>query len=210
MRLTASEASLIVGAIPVVTIRVEMVFYATRPKPRVVLGILLSFIGVGLIVTHTDSASASPRGYLFMAGAVVSWVIYGFITKPLSGRYTMISITFWQMVFGALGCIPFSLEEHQVWTRFSTSALLNASFLGIFGSALGYWLYVIVLENLGPGRSSVFINLIPVVSVTSSFFLLVEKLRILQMVGGAIAIVGVYLTSWNGKIIHPQERVRAD
>ncbi len=76
---------------------------------------------------------------------------YGFITKPLSGRYPMLTITFWQMVIGAIGCIPFAIVERQVWTGLSATALLNAAYLGIFGSAIGYWLYVIVLEHLGPG-----------------------------------------------------------
>jgi len=193
--LTASESSLIVGAIPVVTILVEAILYRRRPRLRIVVGIVLSFIGVGLIVARSEGASTSRKGYLYMAGAVASWVVYGFATKPLSGKYPLLSITFWQMFFGALGCIPFSIAEGQRWSGFSTDVLLNAAFLGVFGSALGYWLYVIVLENLGPGRSSVFINLIPVVSVAASFVLLGERLSALQFVGAALAITGVYLTS---------------
>jgi drug/metabolite transporter (DMT)-like permease len=77
----------------------------------------------------------------------------------------------------------------------SAAALFNAAYLGIFGSAIGYWLYVIVLEHLGPGRSSVFINLIPVVSVAASFVILGERLSALQIIGGIIAISGVYMAT---------------
>jgi drug/metabolite transporter (DMT)-like permease len=195
LRLTASESSLIVGAIPVVTLLCEIPLYRARPPRLVVLGILLSFAGVTLIVLRSESATSSPIGYLFMVGAVLSWVAYGFITKPLSGRYPMLTITFWQMIIGAIGCIPFALVERQVWTGLSATALLNAAFLGIFGSAIGYWLYVIVLERLGPGRSSVFINLIPVVSVAASYVILRERLSLLQIIGAVIAIAGVYLAS---------------
>lgn len=198
MRLTASESSLIIGAIPVVTLLVEILLYRTRPPRLVVVGIILSFVGVALIVLRSESATSSPLGYLFMVGAVVSWVAYGFITKPLSGRYPMLTITFWQMAIGAIGSIPFAAMERQVWTGLSTTALLNAAFLGILGSALGYWLYIIVLEHLGPGRSSVFINLIPVVSVAASYVILGERLGPLQLVGAAIAVAGVYLASGRG------------
>jgi len=44
-------------------------------------------------------------------------------------------------------------------------------------------------------RSSVFINLIPVVSIVASFILLGERLAPLQLLGGAAAIVGVYLAT---------------
>ena len=198
MRLTASESSLIIGAIPVVTLLVEILLFRTRPPMLVVVGIILSFVGVALIVLRSESATSSPLGYLFMVGAVLSWVAYGFITKPLSGRYPMLTITFWQMVIGAIGSIPFAAMEHQVWTGLSTTALLNAAFLGILGSALGYWLYIIVLEHLGPGRSSVFINLIPVVSVAASYVILGERLGPLQLVGAAIVVTGVYLASGRG------------
>ncbi|GAB6277597.1 MAG: DMT family transporter [Rectinema sp.] len=195
LRLTASESSIIVGAIPVVTLLGEIVLYRVRPHRLVILGIVLSFLGVALIVVRSESATSSPLGYLFMGGAVLSWAAYGFITKPLSGRYPMLTITFWQMVIGAIGCIPFAIVERQVWTGLSATALLNAAYLGIFGSAIGYWLYVIVLEHLGPGRSSVFINLIPVVSVAASYVVLGERLSPLQIIGAIIAITGVYLAS---------------
>lgn len=195
LRLTASESSLIIGVIPVVTLISEILFLGTRPGRRVVLGIVLSFVGVALIVLRSESASVSPLGYLYMAGAALSWVAYGFATKPLSGRYPMLAITFWQMVIGAIGCIPFAVAERQVWGGLSAVALLNAAYLGIFGSAIGYWLYVIVLELLGPGRSSVFINLIPVVSVAASFVILGERLSALQVAGGVIAIGGVYMAT---------------
>jgi len=44
----------------------------------------------------------------------------------------------------------------------------------------------------------VFINLIPVVSVIASFFVLGERLSPLQLAGGAVAIGGVYLASLAG------------
>jgi drug/metabolite transporter (DMT)-like permease len=195
LRLTASESSLIIGVIPVVTLIGEILFLRTRPGRLIALGIVLSFVGVALIVLRSESASASPLGYLYMVGAALSWVVYGFATKPLSGRYPMLAITFWQMVIVAIACIPFAVAERQVWAGLSATALFNAAYLGIFGSAIGYWLYVIVLEHLGPGRSSVFINLIPVVSVAASFVILGERLSALQIAGGIIAISGVYMAT---------------
>jgi drug/metabolite transporter (DMT)-like permease len=195
LRLTASVSSIIVGAIPVVTLLGEIMLYRVRPHRLGILGIVLSFLGVALIGGRAESATGAPLGYLFMGGAGRSWAAYGFITKPLSGRYPMLTITFWQMVIGAIGCIPFAIVERQVGTGLSATALLNAAYLGIFGSAIGYWLYVIVLEHLGPGRSSVFINLIPVVSVAASYVVLGERLNPLQIIGAIIAITGVYLAS---------------
>ncbi len=195
MRLTASESSLIIGTIPVVTLIGEILFLKTRPDRKEAGGIVLSFVGVALIVLRSESVGSAPLGYVYMGGAALSWVVYSFMTRPLSGRYPMLAVTFWQMVTGALGCIPFAIVEHQVWSGLSAVALLNAAYLGVFGSAIGYWLYVIALDHLGPGASSVFINLIPVVAVVASFVLLGERLGLMQLVGGVLAIVGVYLAT---------------
>ncbi|MFA5851332.1 MAG: DMT family transporter [Spirochaetales bacterium] len=195
MRLSASESSIIVGTIPVLTLIVDMVFYRRRIKPAVIVGILLSFLGVALIVIRSEAAKASPGGYLFMIGAAISWIAYTFITKPIAGTYSLLSITFWQIFFGMLGCIPFALAEGQSIAHLSTSVIFNVLFLGVLASAIGYWLYVIVLDRLDASRSSVFINLIPVVSIVASFILLGERLAPLQLLGGAAAIVGVYLAT---------------
>ena len=195
LRLSASESSIIIGTIPVLTLMVDMVFYRRRLSKSVVAGILLSFLGVALIVARSEAAKASPGGYLYMIGAAATWVIYTFMTKPLGGRYPLLAITFWQISFGMLGCIPFAAAEGMRLGPITASLVLNVLFLGVLASALGYWLYVIVLDRLGASRSSVFINLIPVVSIVAAFFILGERLAPLQLAGGAVAIAGVYLAT---------------
>lgn len=208
MLLSASESSIIIGTIPVLTLIVDMIVYKVRIRPVVAGGIFLSFIGVSVMVIRFasmggTSASAVPSvpgggavsGYLFMLGAVVAWVAYSFITKPLGGRYPLLSISFWQIFFGMIGSIPFALAEQHDFSSLSAVVVLNVLFLGVLGSALGYWFYVIMLDRMGPSRSSVFINLIPVVSVIAAYFVLGERLTTQQLLGGAMAIAGVFMAT---------------
>jgi drug/metabolite transporter (DMT)-like permease len=195
MRLSASESSIIIGTIPVLTLLVDMFLYKRKVRAKVSIGILLSFIGVAFIVLRSEAARSSPGGYLFMIGAAMSWVLYSFITKPLSGKYPLLALTFWQILFGMLGCIPFAVFERQDFSSLSVVVILNVVFLGVLASAIGYWLYVLVLDNMGASRSSVFINLIPVVSVIASFVILGERLAALQLMGGLVTIAGVYLAT---------------
>jgi drug/metabolite transporter (DMT)-like permease len=60
---------------------------------------------------------------------------------------------------------------------------------------VGYWFYVTSLDVLGPGPSSTYINLIPVVSVVAAFFILGDRLEALQLAGGAAAVLGVMLAT---------------
>jgi drug/metabolite transporter (DMT)-like permease len=228
---TASEASIIVGFIPVITMAAEwlggrLVLYRRRtggpgpipPEPggrRVSgqgwLGAFLSLAGVALVVTFPGGnagagggivypLSGNIRGYLYMAGAVLSWVAYGFLTRPLSGRRSRIYIVFWQTLFGLIGFIPFALMERARWGRPDMPVLFHVLFLGICCSALGYWLYAQSLAVLGVAISNIFINLVPVVTVIAGFVLLGDRLSFIQWIGAALVISGVYTTGLGVKI----------
>lgn len=195
LRLSASEASLIIGTIPVLTMLADGAIFRSPLSKAQYAGAGLSALGVALIVVESLRLSPSPSGYLFMGIAALSWVAYSFLTKPLLKAYSSLDVTFWQSVFGGLGFIPFALAE-----RFEPSAVTwlvaaNVMYLGVFCTAIGYLFYVASLEVLGAGVSSVFINLIPVVSVAASFVVLGETLSPLQLAGGAVAVGGVYLAS---------------
>ena len=194
-RLTASESSVIIGTIPVLTVLTERLFLGTRLGLRTYLGAILSCCGVALIVGRSGGAPGSLAGYLFMGLAAVAWVLYSFTIRPLAGRLGRIAISFWQLLFGLIGAVPFALREHALWRMPGPASVLNILYLGVLCSAAGYWLYIMVLDVMGPGRASVFINLIPVVSVVGAFLILGERLAANQWAGGAVAIAGVWLAT---------------
>lgn len=193
--LSASESSLIIGTIPVVSVISERVFLGTRLPARVYTGSLLSFAGVALIVLRPSSTSSHPAGYLYMLGAVAAWVAYTFATRRVSLRYGRLSVTFWQSLFGLIGCIPFALWEAPSWRMPDTVVLLNVLYLGLVCSAAGYWLYMAAIDHLGVGKASLFINLIPVVAVVAAFFLLGDRLGAVQWCGAVVALAGIYLAT---------------
>lgn len=199
LRLSASESSIIIGTIPVITILADRAFCRARLSPAQGAGATLSALGVGVMVAESLRISLDPIGYLYMAVAAVSWVAYAFMTRPLFKRYDRLEITFWQSLFGAIGFVPFALAESVPWEAITPIVTFNVLYLGVFCSALGYLFYVIGLDVLGAGVSSVFINLVPVVSVAASFFILGERLSAVQLAGGAVAVVGVYLASLAGQ-----------
>lgn len=194
--ITASEASLVIATIPVMTMLVDRAVLKTALRPRSYAGAALSFAGVALIVAPSlRGASSSPLGFLFMGGAALCWVGYALLTKPLSARYSGFSITFWQSLFGLIGCIPFALSESAAWRAPSLAVSLNIAYLGLFCSAAGYLLYIVAMEELGAGTTSVFLNLVPVVSVAAAYLLLGERLGGFSLAGGAVAVLGVFLAT---------------
>ena len=199
---TASEASIIVAAIPVLTVIAEWVFskIAADSKQALLgwkhwLGAVVSMAGVILVAGVSLSLSGSIKGYLYMGGAALCWVTYGLLTRPLFERKrSRIYVVFWQNLVGFIGFLPFAYMERAAWTLPPLNVFLHVVFLGLCCSAMGYWLYAHALEALGISTAAVFINLIPVVTVIAGFFILGDRLTLLQLAGAALVIGGVYLT----------------
>ena len=199
---TASEASIIIAAIPVLTMAADwIVSKLIRGSKegkigfRHLLGAIVSMAGVALVAGVSLSVSGSIKGYLFMGFAALCWVFYGLFTRPLFKRNRpRIYVVFWQTFFGFLGFLPFAFLERNAWVFPLVPVFLHVLFLGMFCSALGYWLYAHALEKLGISVTAVFINLIPVVTVIAGFFILGERLTLLQWLGALLVISGVYLT----------------
>jgi drug/metabolite transporter (DMT)-like permease len=201
--ITASESSLVIATIPVLTLLVDRMIFKTYLKARSYVGAILSFAGVALIVAPSLGRASSPiAGFAYMGGAAACWVAYALLTKPLSGRYGGLNITFWQSLFGLAGCLPFAFAESPKWgASLSLSVALNVLYLGVLCSAAGYLLYIAAINKLGAGTTSVFLNLVPVVSVAAAYLLLGERLGGLTLAGGAVAVGGVYLATSSGR--HP-------
>jgi drug/metabolite transporter (DMT)-like permease len=199
--LTASESSLVIATIPVLTMLVDRAVFGTKLRIGCYVGAFLSFAGVGLIVLPSLGRRYSAlAGFVYMGGAAAAWVLYALLTKPLGRKYGRISVTFWQSLFGLLGCLPFAIAESAAWRGPGLSVTLNVLYLGVFCSAAGYWLYVSAMDTLGTGTTSVFLNLVPVVSVGAAFFLLGERLGVISLAGGAIAVGGVYLATASSRL----------
>ncbi len=195
LRVSASEASIVIGAIPVLSMVAERILGGSPLKLRRWLGALLSVIGVWAVAGASVAVSGSVSGYLYMIGAAVAWVAYCFLTKPLFARRSRVFIVFWQSVFGFIGFLPFALAELPRWGVPDAGTWAHVAFLGVFCSALGYLLYAVALQDLGVGVSTVFVNVIPVVTVAAGFVFLGERLSPMQWVGAAAVVAGVYLAT---------------
>lgn len=193
---SASEASILIGTIPVLSMVAERILHGGRIAKRRWAGAALSVIGVWLVAGAAVAVTGDARGYLFMSGAAASWVLYCFLTKPLFARKSRIHIVFWQSVFGFLGFLPFAVFELPYWGTPDAAVIAHVAYLGIFCSALGYWFYARALETLGVGTATVFVNLIPVVTVIAGFIFLNERLAPVQWAGAGAVLLGVYLATF--------------
>jgi drug/metabolite transporter (DMT)-like permease len=195
---TASNASMILAAIPIFTLFIEILYYRNRISLFKGLGVLLSVLGVYLIIQSSGNTPANPKlllGNLLMLGACAAWVAYIMFSKKLKDRYSGLALTTYQTFFGTLFLLPFSLSEYQSWVTIPVNAWWNIIFLALCCSAAGYFMYQYALTKLDAITVSTYINLIPVVGVAGGIFFLQETVLPIQIIGGFIIIISVFIVS---------------
>lgn len=198
---SASNASMIVAAVPVFTLLSEALFFKLKITLRMVLCILLSIAGVYLVISDNgklDFSSGTLKGNLLVIGAMVSWVAYCIINRKLSGRHSTLVITSYQSVASLFLYIPFIAPELHKWKIPSTNSILHLIYLGVCCSALAYFFFIYASKRLGPTITSAFLNLIPVVTV-AAVFILGEIPTLVQILGMGLIMFSLFKLSSKGK-----------
>ena len=202
---TAINSSIIRAVDPVVTVVLSFVFLKQRVPALRLFGIVLSLAGVVLTITSGDLGSLSElnlnRGDLYMLGAVLSWSAYGVYTKSKCGHIPPVVLTFYSFLVCTVVLIPFMLFE-KPWEFFmdiSLSAWLALLFMAVFCSGIAYYIQQISLRVIGPTRSSIFVNLVPVFSFILATLILGETLQPVKLVTTLLIIAGVCICQLSGK-----------
>ena len=128
-------------------------------------------------------------------GAAAAWAVYTLINKEIGPRLPETVLLFCTMAFGTLFLLPPAVLEIAA-TGFgpvSLSGLLSVLFLGLLGSGAAFFCWNAALRRLDATEASVYINLVPVVTVLSAAAFLAERPVPVQLLGGALVILGVYL-----------------
>ena len=195
---TASNASMLVAAVPVFVQITESIITKT-PISKASSGcILASLLGVYLIISGNGSFDFSEGtflGNLLVLGAMASWIIYTFINKGLGERYSSLKLTTVQTLLSIPLFVPFTISEVPAWRVPSMTAFLHLVFLAVFCSALAYVFFLYSIHTLGPVLPSTALNLGPVVTIITGRIVLSEQLTWIQAVGAALIVGGLTLLS---------------
>ncbi|HEY6644272.1 DMT family transporter [Povalibacter sp.] len=196
---SASQGALIYAALPAAIAFAAIVFLGERPSRRQLAGIALSIAGVALLIVAGEADAGSPdpvAGALWMIGAVVAWTAYTVFAKRLAHVDNIVVIAIISTL-GTAMLLPFAAIEllQTDWTVPSVSAWTAPLFLGIVASALAYIVYGYVLRELDTSVVGTYTNLDPIVGVLIAVLLFGESLHAGQIVGGLIALAGMWLAS---------------
>ncbi|HLA72980.1 MAG TPA: DMT family transporter [Steroidobacteraceae bacterium] len=200
-RLPASRAALIIALNPVITITISSFALKEHLSPRRWAGVAIALTGVWIVISHGDvisiAAAGVGAGELFMLAAVTSWALYTVIGRKVLSGLSPIAATNYAALFGTLMLGLVAAREFDTLhaAQFGWKMIAALLYLGVGGTALAFVWYYTSIKKLGAAVASIFTNLVPVFGVAISVAVLGEPLLPSMLVGGAVAIVGVFMVS---------------
>jgi drug/metabolite transporter (DMT)-like permease len=164
-----------------------------------IAGIFLTLIGVAIVFISSPNDDVANRvlGNVIILFAALAWSIYTVYSRPIYKEVPPLQFQLWSTIFGwiALGLIAIvelSVVTIQPIEISVTGALI---YLGLFGAAIPNTLFSVSIDKIGPSRTTILVNFIPLISIISAVLLLGEVFSYMYLIAFAIMFAGVYLVN---------------
>ncbi|HRN89647.1 EamA family transporter [Hyphomicrobium sp.] len=195
--ITPGLASLVVQTQVFFTIAMAAAFNGERLHQRQMLALLITLVGVGVILMHTDGAT-TPLGLTLVLAAAASWAASNIVVRA-TPTADMLAYVVWASLFAVppLFALSFAFEgwpairdglasaDTVTWAAVAWQALGNT----LFGYAAWSWLLARhPVANVAPMAL-----MVPVFGIAASALWLGEPLQTWKLVAAALVMAGLAL-----------------
>ncbi len=198
---TATNISLVVAAMPAMTLAVAWMVNRDQPGIVKAIGIFMALGGVVVIIAQGSletilQLKANP-GDLLILVSIASWAVYSVLFKRMALPISPLPFLFMTMVLGILPVFPFYIFEliHLGGFKITWSVVGVFIYLGLCPSVLSYIFWNNGVKVLGASTASVSVYLIPVFTSAISYVYLGEALYSYHFFGGMLILAGLVLAS---------------
>ncbi len=196
----ASNVGVICSLAPFFIAIVSYLFLKEEPlRIHFFFGFVVAMVGIYLIsFSGASNFQLNPLGDLLAVAATIIWAFYSVLTRKISRYgYNTLQTTRKMFFYGILFIIPtlFFFDFELGLERFANPVnLLNLLFLGLGASALCFVTWNFAVKVLGPVKTSIYIYMVPVITVVTSVIVLHEKITLLAAIGTVLTLAGLFLS----------------
>jgi drug/metabolite transporter (DMT)-like permease len=196
---SVTSTALILAIIPALTTVLAVIFLKERISKTQWLGLVLVTVGVMMIGMQNTADSAAPHpllGNVLVFLSALSWAIYTIQGRVMAQKRSAMVMAVASTGAAILQLLPFAIWEtaSRGFPQLTMNSWLGILYLAVLVSAVTNFLWNEALHYFQASVASSFVNLASVIGLASAF-LLGEKPPLIQIVGGAMALVGVLLSS---------------
>lgn len=196
----ACNVGVIISVAPFFTAILSRLFLKEEGKLRAnfLLGFAVAMAGIFLIGFNGSKLELNPAGDVLALAAALVWGCYSVLTKKISGfGYHTILTTRRIFFYGILFMIPalFLFDFRPELSCLTDPVyLLNILYLGLGASALCFVTWNFAVKVLGAVKTSVYIYMVPVITIVTSVLILHEKITVLAGIGTVFTLAGLFLS----------------
>ena len=170
-------------------------------KPVRMIGLIVGFVGVGIIVAGPGIAAGGTAGLIAIGEVLLVAVCYAtapfIVARQLKDVPALGTIT---ISLGAVGLfyLPIALlTQHEVPTTQSTVSLIA---LAVLCTAVAFIVFFALIERVGPARAPLFTYVNPVVAILLGVIVLGEQITPGLLIGFPLVILGCWLAATGGTV----------
>jgi len=195
------NAVLMLAAIPAATIVLSSIMKIEKTNVFQIFGLLLSIIGVGSIISNGDIQKiislSFNKGDLWMLVCVITWSLYSTLLKKHKFKLSQFTLIQLMVSVGILFLIPQFFYEKSIGLELNLNKafFLILFYVVMFPAIAAYYCWQKGIEIIGPNRSTMFIQLMPLFSAVMAILIFSEKFELYHFAGATFIVSGIYLSN---------------
>lgn len=193
--------SIIAAMTPVVVMLLAALVLKEPITLKKAAGVLIGASGALLIIlfSYGGAGQSSMIGNLFCIANVVTYAIYLVITRPISQRYSAVTLMKWMFLFSALISLPFGFNDLISARAFGpesgTNVILRLAYTVIMATGVAYLLVPIALKRIRPTTVSMYNNAQPIVASVIAILIGQDVFSWDKPLAALLVFAGVYLVT---------------
>ena len=195
------NAVLMLSAIPVVIIIFSSLMKIEKTNIFQLSGLILSITGVGTIISNADIQKIVSlnfnKGDLWMIICVLSWSLYSTLLKKNKSELSQFALIQIMVSVGLVFLVPQFLYEQSIGLDFTINKafIFILLYVVIFPAIAAYYCWQKAINLIGPNRSAMFIQLMPLFSALMAILIFKEKFQLFHFIGATFIVSGIYLSN---------------
>jgi drug/metabolite transporter (DMT)-like permease len=192
----ASDGALIVPTLnPVLTVLFASLI-GERITASKLIGLAIATVGAAIVIAAATGLTFTGErlvGDLLMLGGAACWSVYSILGTITTRHGSPLGVTAVACLAGAAMLFPLGFLEHGYADvpSWPLGAWLDIAYLVVFATTIGFVLFYWAVRRFGAGLASMASYLVPIFALIQAVTILGERPAPLEVVGGAIILVGV-------------------
>jgi drug/metabolite transporter (DMT)-like permease len=191
---SADNGALIMATNPLLTTLLAAVALGERAGARQLAALPVALAGVAVVVSHGEMGRLLRlqlvEGDLLMLAANLTWALFNVCTRRFMPQGSPVANNALMMTAGAaiLVAVASTSDAHLALPGLRAASALAVMAVG--GTVLAYLFWGLGIRQLGAGRTSLFLNLVPVFAMLVGG-MLGDRPSTAQIAGGLLVLAGV-------------------